>query len=158
MYNVDDCPHFMCRHCAKWKVNADMGECTCPKLDHKKIKLYKPYFKTYDCGAHHIICSEFVPSNPDYKDFEDWTNFEDYWKIFKEVWLTDNYKSHGVAVVLNGNYEIIYYVPLNVWLYGDLVVNGRLQATIKAYHKPKYVGGVKQYPMVYEPIDGVDLQ
>lgn len=155
--DIDDCPNFMCIHCSKWCVNADRKNGSCPKLDHKKVKFYKPYFKCYDCGMHHIICSQFTPRNPDHPDFQNWTNFDEYWKVYEQAWLTSTTKTRGVPFVLDDNYDIMYFVPLETWLYGEIVQNGVLMATTRAYHKQKITDGWTHYPMVYEEINGVPL-
>lgn len=157
LVDIDDCPRFFCIHCAKWSVDADRKCGQCPKLDHKKVKFYKPYFKCYDCGMHHLICSQFTPRNPEYADFQNWTGFDDYWKVYEQAWLTDASRNRGVAFVLDDNYDIMYYVPLETWLYGEIIQNGVLMATTKAYHKRTVKDGWTHYPMVYEAINGVLL-
>jgi len=155
MYTIDNCPNFSCCCCAKWKIDAERNECICPKLDHKKVKFYIPYFKCYDCGMHHVICGEFVPKYPHYADFKDWTNFEDYWKVYEKAWLTDGMKNRGIGFTVDGDGEKIFFVPLETWLYGEVVKDGILQATTMGYHVRKIINGVTHYPMMYEVINGV---
>ena len=156
MYTVEDCPRIFCGDCAKWKIGADRGESLCPKLDHKKIKFYKPYFKSYDCGQYHTICSEFEPKHPEYADLKDWTNFKDYWQVFEKAWLTAC-ERRGIAVVLNDDFSTLYRIPLETWLYGDLVQDNVLMATVKQYSVRKLVNGCFLSQVVSEAIDGVQL-
>ena len=70
MYTIEDCPHFMCQDCKYFKINADIEESLCKRIDHKKVRFHKNPFSSYHCGEHHIICRDFEPKHPEYADFK----------------------------------------------------------------------------------------
>lgn len=159
MIDVEDCPRIMCRHCKYWRCDADRNASLCKRLDHKRIQFYRPWFASYDCGANHLICADFEPSNPSHAMYKDWEGFEDYWRAFKIAWLTKSISRDGAPLTVDGNREVTYYVPLQVFLYGPLVTGGKLQATKKDYQvRDKVDRGIQLYKTVYEAIDGVKIE
>lgn len=155
MYNDEDCPHFMCGDCKYFKVDADRSESLCKRIDHKTVKFWRPYFASYDCGQHHMICADFEPKHPEYADFKDkWEGFEDYWAAYKEAWLPSG--TSTVPFYINDDHSAMYRVPLETFLYGPVVKDGVLQAISKTTSgKAKQSNGVQLYGLHREPIDGV---
>ena len=101
------------------------------------------------------VVSVRLPKYPDYADFKDWTNFEDYWKIYKEAWLTDSVKNRGVAFTVDGENNKMFFVPLETWLYGEVIKDGILQANTVCYFVRKKINNTMLYSPVYEAINGV---
>lgn len=130
MYNEEDCPNLKCGDCKFYKNG-------CKKIDGKHIRYYLKVFTPCDEGASNTICSNFVPMHPEYADIKGkWTNFDDYWKVYSNVWLFAHEKTQGIALHLDDDDDTIYYVPLKVWLYEDLCdADGKLKAYKKAYYK-----------------------
>lgn len=159
MYTVDSCPHFMCWDCKFFRNDADRAESLCPRLNHKNLKWAKPWFKSYDCGEHHIICNAFKPKHPEYADFKDWTNFDDYWAIYQKAWLPKALKYSTVSFILNDDFEVRYKVPLQLFIDGTHIIDGVLQATEKNYYKrcKKSDEHPTGYVLVREKINGVML-
>lgn len=154
MYTIDTCPNLGCRNCKFWNINADRNDSICKRFDHKQIKVFTPYFKSYTCGENHVICADFEPKHPEYADMKEWTNFEDFWKVYQKVWLTDCEK-RGIAVTLNGDTKVMYIVPLERFLYGTMIEDGRLMAIKKKYYKQTRSGF--GYKLITEEINGVKL-
>lgn len=160
MYSVDDCPHFMCHDCKFWKVNADLkpNQSTCKRIDHKRVKFWRPFFASYDCGRNHMICADFEPAHPEYADFKNqWEGFDDYWRSYQKAWLTSPEK-RGIAFYINDDHNVMYCTTLDTFLYGPVVKDGMLQAFEKCYSKRDKVDhGVQLYKIIREPVDGVRL-
>lgn len=150
MYTVDTCPHVGCKDCAYFKVNADLNgiESICKRIDHKKVKFAIPRFKSYDCGCFHIPCGDFIPKHPEHADFKDWTNFNDFWKVYVETWLPYGNENITVAFTINGDTSVRYHVPLSKFIDGTMIIDGVLQAIEKTYY-------AHHYNIVHEKIDGV---
>lgn len=157
MYNEYNCPNLACGDCKYFKINGDREHSPCKKIDHKTVKFHKPWFKSYDCGMHHLICGEFEPKHPEYADIKNkWTNFADFWKVYEKVWLTSSSRINGIPFILNDNFDVAYYVPLETFLYGKVVENGILNATRKSYLKQTRASPTG-YTRINEEINGVKI-
>ncbi len=159
MYTIDTVPNLDCGHCKHFNVKADLpGEVSsCKRIDHKTIKFYTPWFKCYDCGMHHMICSDFEPRHPEYADFRDWEGFDEAFPVWMDAWLPYRKKT-DIGFILNGDRTTVYYVPFDTFVYGPLVVDGMLQTTGKTTcARDKVDHGVQLYKRVYEKIDGVTI-
>ena len=155
MYTIDTCPNLGCRNCKFYKIDADRDGSICKRFDHKQIKVFTPWFKCYTCGENHIICADFEPKHPEHVDMREWTNFEDFWKVYQEAWLTNYHKQHGIAVTLNGDTKVTYRISLERFLYGTMIEDGKLMATSKQYYKHTRSGF--GYKLITEEINGVEL-
>lgn len=158
MYTIDDCPHVGCRDCKYYKVNADLKsvESTCKRIDHKRIKFVDRPLCAYDCGAFHTPCNDFIPANPEYADFKEWTNFEDFWPVYVKAWLPYEDVDTQVYFTLNGDDDIRYGVPLLSFVDNTMISDGVLHAIDKAYFRRGYADhGIHLYELVHEPINGV---
>lgn len=157
-YTIDNCPHLGCQDCKYFRVNADREESICKRIDHKSIKFAKPWFKSYDCGASHIICRDFEPKHPEYTDFESWKGFDDYWKVFKEAWLPNSKAiiRTSVAFTLHDDTSIRYYVLLTDFINGTFIKDGKLLAFEKKYYKQSRKSPIG-YELITEKIDGVEI-
>ncbi len=146
-------------HCKYFKVNADqehvMSECE--RIDHKKIKFAVPWFKSYDCGQHSIICSDFLPAKWCVSTYKEWTCFEDYWVYYLNQWLPYHNTNTTIAFTLNGDTDVRYHVPLLVYVYGDMIKNNKLMAVQKSYYKQDRLPNGFGYKLIVEPISGVDI-
>ena len=130
----------------------------CKRIDHKQVKFAKPCFQSYDCGYFHIPCGDFIPKNPTYPDFKEWTNFSDFWKVYKEAWLPYANENITLPFIINGDTSVRYYVPLKNFIDGTMIVDGILQAIEKSYYKKgKIEYGVQLYNLIHEKIDGVRI-
>lgn len=156
MYSAEDCPNLHCGDCKYFNINGDREPSPCKKINHKAVKFYKPWFKSYDCGMNHLVCGEFEPKHPEYADIKDkWTNFADFWKVYEKVWLT-NCERNGIPFVLNDDFDVMYYVPLETFLYGKVVEDGILKATRKSYLRQSRASPTG-YNRITENINGVKI-
>lgn len=157
MYTEENIPHAMCRDCKYFKIDADRRESLCKRIDHKYVKFFKPYFKSYCCGEHHTVCCEFEPKFPDSADFKDkWTCFEDFFPAYKSVWCTSEEIQNGFPFVVNDNFGVIYRVPFEKFVYGNVVEGGILQANMKLYSK-RSKSSPTGYEIVRQKINGVNI-
>ena len=162
MYTIDNCPHFGCKDCLYFNVNADREnvKSTCKRIDHKIIKFYTPHFKSYDCGQFsHIPCGDFIPKDLNRADCSGWTNFNDFWNVYVETWLPYRDENTTIPFIINGNRDVVYHVPLKRFIDGTMIENGVLQAIEKTYTKRTKIDfGVQLYTIVHEKINGVKLE
>lgn len=163
MYDEETYPVLMCQDCLYFNIRADQEgvESKCKRLDHKKVKYAIPFFASYTCGEHHLPCRDFVPKYPEYADFKEWTNFEDWWKLFVKFGNGRIYErdDNTMAFTVNGNTDVNYRVPTKKFLDGTMIVDGVLQAVEKTYYKRDKVDlGVQLYKLVHEKINGVRIE
>lgn len=101
----DNIGRITCIDCQYYNANADLDrvESTCKRLDHKRIKFYKPWFMSYHCGEQNTkICRDFIP-NGVYKYLkEHWTDFND--------WIGEISERETVALVLDDDFSVMYCV------------------------------------------------
>lgn len=75
----DTCYHVGCGDCEFFRVNADREESRCKRIDHKRIRFYVPWFKSYDCGQRSaVMCADFKPAKWHKYLYEHWTDPVDY--------------------------------------------------------------------------------
>lgn len=137
MYNEDNCPNLKCRDCKYFSVraNAPTEVSQCKRIDNKTVMFYKPWFATYDCGASHIICSDFEPKNPHYADFKEWTSFSDVWPIYSSVWIPWYSHKKTTSFFLNGDFSVSYQVLLDDFVYGTMFCGNTLKAVSRQYYR-----------------------
>lgn len=145
MYTVDTCPHLGCRDCLYFGKE-------CKRLKGTKLEFARPWFACCSSGMH-VPCSDFVPKHPEYADLKEWTNFQDFWEVYKEAWLAD---TKEIPFIINGEKAIRYYVPLQKFLDGTMIENGKLMATYRSYYKKTRSGF--GYILVREEIDGIPVR
>ena len=157
MYTEENCPNIHCSCCKYYKSNAELEnvKSECKRVDHKKIRFYKPWFATYDCGSKHIPCNDFVPKHPEYEDFKEWTNFDDFWKVYCKTWLPKKEENSSVAFFINGDESTMFSVKLKDFIDGSFIKDGILNAYEKAYYKQTKSGF--GYKLVKEKIKGVKI-
>ena len=144
MYSIDTCPNLECKDCLFWGAQ-------CRRIGGTNLEFARPYFVSQDTGSH-TPCNSFEPKHPEYADLKEWTNFEDFWKVYKDVWLSG---TKECAFTINGNKSVRYYVPLERFIDGTMIENGKLLATHKSYYKQTREGF--GYKLIREEIDGVML-
>lgn len=161
MYSIDTCPNLECRSCKFFRINADFDsvDSVCKRIDHKKVRFAEPWFKSYDCGYSHCICSNFVPANPDHADFDEWTCFDDYWKVYVKAWLPYENENAIVGFTLGSDTSVRYIVPLMSFINGSMIEG----STLNAVERKRYIKHrvSEKHPFGYElrreKIRGVDI-
>ena len=158
MYDIEDCPHFMCQDCKYFKVNADKEESLCKRIDHKKVRFHKSPFSSYHCGEHHIICRDFEPKRPEYADFKTWEGVDDYWNTYIKSWHNGK-TPREICFHVGGDYSIDYYVPFGLFFCGGMIENGILKANRRwTTVRDKVSHGVQLYMNKKEEIRGVNIE
>lgn len=147
MYTIDTCPHLMCKDCLYWGKQ-------CKRIGGTNLEFARPYFVSQPTGRH-TPCNSFEPKHPEYADLKEWTNFEDFWKVYKEVWLPYGNENIECAFVINGDKSIRYYVPFEKFMNGTMIEDGKLMAIHKRYYKQTREGF--GYKLVTEEINGIEL-
>lgn len=139
--------NYHCGNCKYFRVDADINESICKRIDHKLVKFYTPWFKTYDCNQHSgVICSDFIPASWCVHAVNTWNGFNEYWKYYVEQWLTIADKT--VSFFINEDTSVSYQVLLNDFLYNTMFdSDGNLKAVTKRYYKRS-----KKSPIGYELI------
>lgn len=148
MYTLDTCPHLGCKDCLYCgPLNA------CKRIGGTNLQFAKPWFASCPSGFH-VPCNSFEPRHPEYADLKEWTNFDDFWKVYKGAWLPTG--KNDVPFVINGDQSVRYYVPLKMFIDGTMIKNNKLLATHIQYYKR--VHSAFGYKLVTEQIDGIELQ
>lgn len=120
-----------CGDCKFCNPSADLDsvESTCKRLDHKHIKFAVPYFKSYDCGQlSGFLCSDFQP-----KESCRWLH-----RHWQPEFIHEKAKQREggtIALCLDGDTSIRYYVDGMDFFYGRFVENGELKWIKKQYYK-----------------------
>ena len=120
--------HLSCGQCVYFKVNADREESTCKRLDHKHIKFFKPYFKSYNCGQFSgCVCSDFAPVEWCVWLRQHWVSIDDY--------LGGEEITGYVSLVVD-DLPVIYRVKKKDFFYNDFIdQDGNLKWFEKVYYK-----------------------
>ena len=131
----------MCGDCKHFSVSADRQESKCKRIDHKTIKFAIPWFQLYDCGEFKCsICNDFVPQERCVWLHKNWTKVED----FINVPTLNN--SDTVALTLNNDTSLCYYVSSYDWFYGSFLnKDGTLRWLKKCYYRQS-----RKSPIGYE--------
>ncbi len=140
----DNIGRITCRDCQFFSVRADLDgeESRCKRLDHKKIKFYKPWFKSYYCGeTNPQICRDFSP-NGFYKYLkENWTDFDD--------WVGEIPENQCIALVLNDDFSIMYHVRYKDFANNTFLdADGNLKWVNRLYYKQRKKS--ERFPTGYE--------
>ena len=142
IYN--ECCCLMCGDCKYHQVDAERREdTTCKRLDHKRIKLAVPWFKSYDCGqfSHVAICADFSPKESHVWLYNHWTCIEDYIADFEKEEKRPFFgKPHEgrayIGFCIDGNKDVRYYVNRKDYFNNDFLdENGNLKWVKKCYYK-----------------------
>lgn len=112
----DAFPCLKCRDCKHCNVKADLdGESAsnlCP-INHKDIKISKPWFASYDVG-NCPICKNFEPKKTLKWLYERWEGLDRYFKdreiCFKEDGLV-YIPPKQICIIFNDNFDIRYAIP-----------------------------------------------
>lgn len=126
----DDFSNLTCGMCKHFKVDAEQTNVvsTCKRIDHKHLRFWHPYFKSYDCGqfgSH--VCNEFEPATWIKNLYERWEGWDAYWGD------EDPYGKKRVGLYIDGNREVMYIVPYKDFAEGTFVEGGYLKWTEKKY-------------------------
>lgn len=144
MYVIDACPHLGCKDCL---YNGEK----CKRLGGTNLEFVRHLFA--DCSSgFHVSCNSFEPKHPEYADFKEWTSFDDYFPVYMEAWWSGR-KRCGFTI--NGDESVRYFVPLEKFIDGTMIVDGKLMATHKEYYKMTRDGFC--YKLITEEINGVEL-
>lgn len=144
MYTVDDCPHIGCKDCL---FNGE----NCKRIGGTNLEFVRPWFASQPSGFH-IPCNSFVPKHPEYADMKEWTNYDDFLPVYMEAWWSGRKRC---GFMINGDRSVWYFVPLEKFIDGTMIQDGKLMATHKEYYKRTREGF--GYKLVSEEIDGVML-
>ena len=125
-YNIDDCPHFGCGDCEHFG--------SCKRVDGNSLQFARPWFLC-ETSRTHIPCKDFEHAQSECADMKKWTNFDDFWDVYKKAWLPYGNENIEIPFVVNGDKSVWYYVPLKQFLDGTMTKNGKLMATKKKYYK-----------------------
>ena len=157
--HLDDwCEHFYCGDCKHYKHPYDGG---CQKrIDHKRVKFAKPWFKSYDGNQHSgNPCSDFVPSALHVCGLRRWTTFDDYWLLYVRDWLPYSNTDVLTYFTIGDDTSIRYGVRLLDFVYGNMFDGAILKAVEKMYYKRR--NRTKEnsfgYELIREKIDGVEV-
>lgn len=126
----EDVDNLHCGDCKYFGFDSP-GHTPCQKrIDHKTVRFSVPWFKSYDCNQHiGVICSEFEPKSVYKSIFQTWRGFDYYWTRYVEQWNTPRYMSF----ILDGNKKIRYNVKTEDFVFGNLFVDGKLNAYERVY-------------------------
>lgn len=145
MYTVENCSHIVCKNCLFFGKS-------CKRISGTSLEFAKPWFVCQDTGFH-LPCSAFEPKHPEYADMKEWTNFADFWNVYKEAWFTPSDKY--IPFTIHGDHSVRYYVPVEKFIDGTMIENGKLMAEYKQYYKKarNEIG----YKLVREEVNAVEL-
>lgn len=106
----------------------------CKMIDHNKVKLQEPYFKSYDCGQHSCdICCYFKPASWNISTQKEWKGIKEYIDFLdKDFYIGNEYQiTHNVSnfdkikrtLVYNNNE---YVITLRSWLEGNAIKDNKI--------------------------------
>ena len=144
-YTIDTIPKINCGHCKYFGKE-------CKRIDHDKVKFYKPSFASYHDGEHHFPCYDFEPRNLNWADYKDWTGMDEAWPLYLDAWR-DGIQPIATMFHVNDNFDVAYMVDFKLFFYGGMIDNGVLKADSKKFYK-KCKGGFG-YQLVQQEINGV---
>lgn len=139
-FRADEMYHLRCRECLYHKCDADCDgvESVCKRIDHKAIRFYKPWFKSYDCGTYHLICRDFEPHLLRWPlGREVWRGYDDYRALMKEIgesWATGKMKTMWFQL-RNDDFKDAYEVDTEDFINGTMIRDGYLMCRKKWYYK-----------------------
>lgn len=127
----------------------------CKRIGNYNIQFYRPWFASQP--THHHICSDFQPLEWEKAIYNEWTSFEDYWPAYVEQWLPYSNTNKLDYFFINGDRTVAYGVPMMDVVYGNMFNGNKLLAVKKMYQKQTRKSPTG-YELVYEPIDGVEVE
>lgn len=125
----DAFPALGCGLCKFFKVNADREESLCKRLDHKQIRFYHPWFKSYDCGQFsQNLCADFKPNFSAVPALEKiWCGVDAYVGNIPEAGTT--------ALYLGGDTNVQYKVRTKDFYDGSFMNGDSIRCVEKSYYK-----------------------
>jgi len=145
MYTINNCPHLGCKDCLYNGEN-------CKRIGGTNIEFARPWFACCPSGFH-VPCNSFIPKHPEYADLKEWKNFDDFFTVYMQTWWSG---AKQCGFIINGDKSVRYYVPLERFINGTMIVDNKLMATQKMYYKRTNKGF--GYTLVTEEIDGIELE
>ena len=142
----DAFPSLKCRDCIYCNIRADLDGKTvdshCP-INHKEVKLSRPWFASYDVGNGHI-CKNFAPSRLLKWLYDRWEGLDRYYADMGQILRSDGYSDTQIhrylppfnttlSLNLNNNNDIRYGIDMND--YFNCNVNEETNISIKNYMK-----------------------
>lgn len=138
----DAFPSLKCRDCAYCNIRAELDDSHCP-INHKEIKLSRPWFASYDVGNCHI-CKNFAPSRVCKWLYDRWEGLDRYYADMEQILRSDGYSDTQIhrylppfnttlSLNLNNNNDIRYYINMNE--YFNCNVNKATNILMKSYVK-----------------------
>lgn len=117
---------YFCRDCIYFGIK-------CKRIDHDKIRFWKPYFSSYHYGElNSKICCEFIPKQGTLKEKE-WPGFENYYYFYRQAW-GECERPDYVTLALNNDFSVIYGVRYPIFAYGKrLDKNGNIVWDYRKY-------------------------
>ena len=128
-YTVEDCPNLHCRDCKYFNHGSRNPFDTCKRINGTSIKFYIPPLSPF-AYENHMPCKAFEPRSRElklYADYKPWEGFDQYWEIYKQVWLKDCDKKF-IAITAEKYPNWIYYVKTEDFMNGTMYENGKLKA------------------------------
>lgn len=149
MYPDGEVDRLYCGNCKHFGFDSP-GHTPCRKrIDHVTVRFAVPWFKGYDCRQFTgIVCSEFEPSGLYRFLAQTWRGFDYYWPRFVEQWGAPGY----MAFILNGNTAVRYRVRAEDFVFGNMFVDGKLNAYERTYYI-RTQASPTGYQLVTEPWD-----
>ena len=132
--------HGQCKH---FNINADRSESRCKRLDHKRIKFAKSWFKSYDCGQFRgVVCRDFEPADNCKWLKEHWISYDDYYQGEKP--------KGTVALCLNDDFSVRYKVSAEDFVNGTFTdTDGNLKWVEKEYYRISRKNPIR-YNLIHE--------
>lgn len=142
--------NYHCGNCKFFRADADRNESLCKRIDHKTVKFYYPWFKSYDCNQHSgVICSDFIPASWCVHAVKVWKGFDIYWENYVKQWLN----TKTVSFYINGDTSVCYQVPVMDFVYNRMFdKDGNLKAISRKYYKRSKKSSTG-YELITEKID-----
>ena len=114
--------HLKCRDCKHCNIRADLdGELAsnlCP-INHKKVKVSKPWFASYDVG-NCPICKNFEPNKTSKWLHERWEGLDRYFKDKEKVFEEENipmsyFRPKTISLIKDNNFDVRYVILYDDW-------------------------------------------
>lgn len=151
-YDVFPC--LKCRDCKHCNIKADLkGQFASPlcPINHKAVKMSKPWFATYDVG-NCPICKNFEPRPSIKWLYERWEGLDRYLTDKAEIFIEDNIplsEMHPktISLIKDNNFDVRYVIPYDDWFNCKVDIDNYLYKSYYVRSKDSPIGYklVKEY-------------
>lgn len=117
LYDIN--PWIRCFNCIHYNGLAHLPDrvSRCKRLDHKHVKFYTPWFKSYDCDG--PICADFQPDTLAKWLYRHWR--PEFIRDYLKEYLAERPVNCHVPLILDGDRSVLYHVRYEDYFNGTFL-------------------------------------